>query len=53
MLRHESIITKINIHVRFEVLTAVIMKNAVAWDIRTQFLPHKGHITSPLQCAAG
>jgi hypothetical protein len=39
--------------VRFEVLTAVTMKNAVVWDIKTQFVPHRGHITSPLQSPAG
>jgi hypothetical protein len=35
--------------VRFEVLTAVTMKNVVFWDIRTQFVTHRRHITSPLQ----
>jgi hypothetical protein len=25
------------------------MKNVVFWDIKTQFVPHKKHITSPLQ----
>jgi hypothetical protein len=35
--------------VRFEVLTAVTMKNAVFWDVKTQFIPHRRHITSPLQ----
>jgi hypothetical protein len=29
------------------------MKNAVYWDIKTQFLPHRRHITSPLQNPAG
>jgi hypothetical protein len=29
------------------------MKNAVFWDIRTQFIPHRKHITSPLQSLAG
>jgi hypothetical protein len=28
---------------------AVTMKNAVFWDIKTQFIPHRRHITSPLQ----
>jgi hypothetical protein len=37
----------------FEVFTAVTMKNVVFWDIKPQFLPHRGHITSPLQSAAG
>jgi hypothetical protein len=35
--------------VRFEVFTAVTMKNVVFWDIRTQFVPHSRQITSPLQ----
>jgi hypothetical protein len=26
----------------------VTLKNAVIWDIKTQFVPHKRHITSPL-----
>jgi hypothetical protein len=38
--------------VRFEVFTAVTTKNAVFWDIRTQFVPHTRHITSPLQSSA-
>jgi hypothetical protein len=38
--------------VRFEVFTAVTMKNAVFWDIKTQFVPHRRHITSPLQSPA-
>jgi hypothetical protein len=29
------------------------MKNAVLWDIRTQFIPHRRHITSQLQSPAG
>jgi hypothetical protein len=39
--------------VRFEVSTAVTMKNAVFWDIRTPFVTHRKHITSPLQSSAG
>jgi hypothetical protein len=38
--------------VRFEVFTAVTMKNAVFWDIKTQFVLHRRHITSPLQSPA-
>jgi hypothetical protein len=34
---------------RFEVFTAVTMKNVVFWDIKTQFVLHRRHITSPLQ----
>jgi hypothetical protein len=33
----------------FEVFTAVLMKNAVFWDIKTEFVPHRRNITSPLQ----
>jgi hypothetical protein len=39
-------------YVRSEVFTAVIMKNAVFWVIKPQFLPHRKHITSPLQSPA-
>jgi hypothetical protein len=35
-------------YVRFEVLTAVTMKN-VFWDIKPQFIPHRRHITPLLQ----
>jgi hypothetical protein len=45
--------TKDNIKVvRFVVFITVAMKNAVLWDIRTKFIPHRRHITSPLQNAA-
>jgi hypothetical protein len=40
-------------YVRFEVFTAVTMKIAVFWDIKTQFVRHRRHITSPLQSPAG
>jgi hypothetical protein len=39
--------------VRFEVFTAVNMKNAVFWDTKAQVLPHRKHPTSPLQRPAG
>jgi hypothetical protein len=39
--------------VRFVVFTAVTMKNVVFWDIKTQFVPHRRNITSPLQSPAG
>jgi hypothetical protein len=29
------------------------MKNVVFWDIKTQFVLHRSHITSPLQSPAG
>jgi hypothetical protein len=32
---------------------AVTMKNAVFWDIKTQFTLHRRHITSPLQSQTG
>jgi hypothetical protein len=38
--------------VRCEVFTAVTMKNAVFWDIRTQFVLHSRYITSPLESPA-
>jgi hypothetical protein len=40
-------------YVRFEVFAAVTMKIGVFWDIETQFVPHRRHITSPLQSPAG
>jgi hypothetical protein len=40
---------KLIFRLRFEVLTAVTMKNAVFWDIKTQFVLHRRHITSPLE----
>jgi hypothetical protein len=40
-------------NVRFEVFTAVTVKNGVFWDIKIQCLPHMRHITSPLQRPAG
>jgi hypothetical protein len=39
--------------VRFEVFTAVTMKNVDFWDIKTQFVLHRRHITSPLPSLAG
>jgi hypothetical protein len=39
--------------VRFEVFTAVTMKNVVFWDIKTRFIPHRRHITLMLQSSAG
>jgi hypothetical protein len=38
--------------VRFEVFTAVTMKNALFWDIATQFVSQREHITSPLYSPA-
>jgi hypothetical protein len=40
------------LRVRLEVFMAVTMMNAVFWDIRTHFVPHRRHITSPLQSLA-
>jgi hypothetical protein len=34
-------------------VTGVAMKNVVFWDIRTHFVLHRRHITSPLQSPAG
>jgi hypothetical protein len=41
-----------NDYVRFEVFTAGTMKNAVFWDIKTQFVLHRRNITSALQSPA-
>jgi hypothetical protein len=41
------------IYVRYEIFTTVTMKNAVFRDIKSQFVPHRRHITSPLQCPVG
>jgi hypothetical protein len=38
---------------RFEVFTVGTIKNAVFWDIKTQFVPHKKYITPPLQGPVG
>jgi hypothetical protein len=38
--------------IKFEVFAAVTMKNVVFWDIKVQFVLHRGHITSPLQSTA-
>jgi hypothetical protein len=42
-----------SVGVRFEVFTAVTVKNVAFWDIRTQFVSHRRHITNPLQSSAG
>jgi hypothetical protein len=39
----------ISTHVGFQVFTAVTMKNSVFWDIKSQFVPRRRHVTSPLQ----
>jgi hypothetical protein len=39
--------------VRVELFMAGTMKNVVFWDIKTQFIPHRRHITSWLQSQAG
>jgi hypothetical protein len=41
------------LHVRFEVFTAVTMKNVFFWDIETQFILHRKYITSPLPSPVG
>jgi hypothetical protein len=37
----------------FDAFTAVTMKNAVFWDIKSQSVPYRRPITSPLQSPAG
>jgi acyl-[acyl carrier protein]--UDP-N-acetylglucosamine O-acyltransferase len=39
-------------YVRFEVFTAETTKNPLCWDIKTQFLPERRHITSSLDSPA-
>jgi hypothetical protein len=39
-------------NVRSEVFMAVNMMNGVFWDIKTLFIPHRRHFTSPLQSPA-
>jgi hypothetical protein len=39
--------------VGFEIVTALTIKTGVFWDVKTQFVPHMRHITSPLQSPAG
>jgi hypothetical protein len=39
-------------YVIVEFFTVMIIKNVVFWDIKTQFVPHRRNITSPLQSAA-
>jgi hypothetical protein len=48
--RTESIVN-MPVVVRAELFTAMTMKNVVFWDIETQFVLHRRHITSPLQSA--
>jgi hypothetical protein len=36
----------------FGIFTEVTMKNAASWDITIQFVPHRKHIASLLQCPA-
>jgi hypothetical protein len=38
---------------RFEDFTAMTVKNSVFWDIKSEFVLHRRHITSPLQRPAG
>jgi hypothetical protein len=42
----------VKLFVTFHVFTAATMKNAVFWDIKTLFLPHKRHIIFLLQSPA-
>jgi hypothetical protein len=40
------------INIQIDVLTAVTRKNVDFWDIKTQLVPHRRHIISPLQSPA-
>jgi hypothetical protein len=50
--RKDTLPVKYN-YVRFEVFTAATVNNAVFWDIKTQFISHRKHITSTLRSPAG
>jgi hypothetical protein len=36
----------------FYIFTAVTMKNVIFWDIKGLVVPHRRHITSPLQSSS-
>jgi hypothetical protein len=40
-------------YIRSEFFTTVTMKSPVFWDIESDFVPHRIHITSSLQSSAG
>jgi hypothetical protein len=44
--------TECQMEVRFDVFTAVTMKNVVFWDIKPQFVLHRRDTMSPLQSSA-
>jgi hypothetical protein len=46
-------VQRVNAMYDLRFFTAVTMKNVVFWDIKTQFVPHRRHMTSPLQSPAG
>jgi hypothetical protein len=37
---------------KIEIFTAVTVRSAVFWNMKTDFVPHRRHITSPLQSPA-
>jgi hypothetical protein len=53
ILRLRYVAQPVNTMLRSEVFTACTMRNVVFWDIKTQFVPHRKHITSPLQSLDG
>jgi hypothetical protein len=48
-----SVFRKGTRYIRFDVFTAVTVKNAVFRDTKIMLVPQKEHITSPLQIPAG
>jgi hypothetical protein len=52
-LWHDKVHTQDMIYVRLYFFTMVTVKNAVFWDIKTRLIPHRRHITSPLQSPFG
>jgi hypothetical protein len=46
-------VNKIQIYIGSEAFRAATMKNAVFWNIKTDFVPHRKHTASPPQSPAG
>jgi hypothetical protein len=44
---------RVNLITKYEGEQRLELKNAALWDIKTQFIPHRRHITSPLQSPDG
>jgi hypothetical protein len=49
---YQVVLTELLENVRYEVFTAVTIKNVVFWNIKAQFVSHRRHIKSSLQSPA-